>query len=161
MRRLALLRLKSHLDEDEIGGNILVEGKGHATIRVHRCRSEVLHIIVLAQNPLAKGRRRLSEGLDLGSGNLIVILELLANALAVCLKVFLDVLLAHGDLVQVKSNGFVNHIVYKFGCILDIGIAATEFATATNIDGSTRILIEKIPNEMECEFGHIVTNNDG
>lgn len=64
---LALLLNKSHLDVDKGGVDTCVVGKGHAAIGVHGRRSEELHIIVLAQNPLAHGTSRLGKGLDVGS----------------------------------------------------------------------------------------------
>jgi hypothetical protein len=42
--------------------------------------------------------------------------------------------------VKVKANGFVNDIVDSLGIVVDIFLAASEFVSATNIDGSSRVL---------------------
>jgi hypothetical protein len=135
--------MQTRLDKHKNRVDIRIVGERHAAIGVHRRRSKELHIVILGKNPLAQPRGRCRKRLDFGTSHLVVILELLAKILAVGLKVFLNILLAHGNFVQVESNGFVNDIVDQLGSIVDsfVAASATEFTTATNIDTRTRILI--------------------
>jgi len=138
---LALLLVHSHLDEDEGWIYSLVEAEGHAAIWVHGGGGEKLHVVVLGQDPLAEAWGGLGEGLDLWSWDLVVVLELLAHLLAVCLEVFLNVLLGHWDLVEIESDGLVNHVVDELGTIIEVVTATSEFVSAADINRTAGVLL--------------------
>lgn len=120
---------------------VTIVSKGHGAIWVHGSGSVKLHIIVSGKDPLAESRCSLGESLDFGSGNAFIVLQLLAELLAVILKVVFEVLLSNGYLLQVETNGLVDHIVDDFGIVINLIAAASELVTASNVDGGTRILV--------------------
>lgn len=130
---LALLLIHAGFDVNENRVDILVIRESHATIRVHGGRRVELEIIKLGQEPLAEKRCSLGKGLDFWASNLCIILQLLANVLAVHGQVILKILLAQWNFMQIESNALINHVVHILVIIVNFSFTTAEFTTATNI----------------------------
>jgi hypothetical protein len=98
----------------------------------------------LGQEPLAEKGCGVGKGLDLGSSDGGVFLEFQSESLAVASQILLQILLAHGDFMQIEAQSFVNDIVHQFGTLVTTSFfLSTKGVSATNINISTALSQKK------------------
>ena len=154
---LALLLNKCRLDKHKNRIDTSIIRECHTSIRVHTGGGKELQIVILAQQELAEHGSSLCESLHLRSSHLIVFLQFRTKVFAKPSEKILQILLSHGNLLEIESNNLVNDVVHDF-CrgIVNVGSSATEFITASDINGSS-IFVDLLRFDLE-ESGHLLAS---